>query len=125
MPTNISRPQQIAEGVKGLLNTAAPGTFAMAFTAKRKHVPLIDLFEISRADAEHAGDDVWADLSPRDDKGQVDRTHLNAKGSDVVGRMVADALVHAVPELQRFFPAPVPEPVARPARSSGAAFVAR
>ncbi len=38
-------------------------------------------------------------LSPRDDKGQVDRTHLNAKGSDVVGKMVVDALRTAVPEL--------------------------
>ena len=49
------------------------------------------------------GDDVWADLSPRDDKGQVDRTHLNAKGSDVVGRMVVEALVKAVPELAPLF----------------------
>jgi lysophospholipase L1-like esterase len=66
--------------------------------AADKKVPLVDLFAISRADAESAGDDVWADLSPRDDKGQVDRTHLNAKGSDVVGRMVADALKKALPE---------------------------
>ena len=42
---------------------------------------------------------MWADLSPRDEKGQVDRTHLNAKGSDVVGRMVVEALRIAVPEL--------------------------
>ena len=67
--------------------------------AKEKNVPLIDLHAISLADAESAGDDVWADLSPRDDKGQVDRTHLNAKGSDVVGKMVADALRTIVPEL--------------------------
>ena len=67
--------------------------------AKEKNAPLIDLHAISLADAESAGDDVWADLSPRDDKGQVDRTHLNAKGSDVVGRMVVDALRAAVPEL--------------------------
>ena len=67
--------------------------------AKEKNVPLIDLHAISLADAESAGDDVWADLSPRDEKGQVDRTHLNAKGSDVVGKMVVDALRTAVPEL--------------------------
>jgi hypothetical protein len=63
-------------------------------------VPLVDLHAISLADAENAGDDVWADLSPRDDKGQVDRTHLNAKGSEVVGRMVGEALCKAVPELR-------------------------
>jgi lysophospholipase L1-like esterase len=42
---------------------------------------------------------VWADLSPRDDKGEIDRTHLNAKGGDVVGRMVVEALRKVVPEL--------------------------
>jgi pectinesterase len=72
---------------------------AVRALAAEKKVPLIDLHKISRDDAEQAGDDVWADLSPRDDKGQVDRTHLNAKGSEVVGRMVADALRHAVPAL--------------------------
>ena len=105
--------------------TQTPYVEAVRALASEKHVPLIDLFEISRADAEHAGDDVWADLSPRDDKGQVDRTHLNAKGSDVVGRMVADALVRAVPALQRFFPSPAAERLDRTGRSSGAAFVAR
>jgi pectinesterase len=72
---------------------------AVRALAAEKKVPLIDLHAISRDDAEHTGDEVWADLSPRDDKGQVDRTHLNAKGSEVVGRMVADALLIAVPAL--------------------------
>jgi pectinesterase len=71
--------------------------------AREKHVPLVDLHAISLADAENAGDDVWADLSPRDDKGEVDRTHLNAKGSDVVARMVANALQLSIPELAAFF----------------------
>ena len=66
---------------------------------RRRTCRSIDLHAISLADAESAGDDVWADLSPRDEKGQVDRTHLNAKGSDVVGKMVVDALRTAVPEL--------------------------
>src|SRR5262245_42768349 len=68
---------------------------AIRALAAEKHVPLIDLHAISLADAENAGDDVWADLSPRDDKGEVDRTHLNPKGSDVVGRMVAEARASA------------------------------
>jgi len=72
---------------------------AVRALAAEKKVPLIDLHKISREDAEQAGDDVWADLSPRDDKGQIDRTHLNAKGSEVVGRLVADALRQAVPAL--------------------------
>jgi pectinesterase len=70
--------------------------------AAEKNVPLVDLHAISMADAEHAGDEVWADLSPRDEKGQVDRTHLNTKGSEVVGRMVIEALGKAVPDLAPF-----------------------
>jgi lysophospholipase L1-like esterase len=83
--------------------TQTPYMEAVRALAAEKRVPLVDLHAISLADAEHAGDDVWADLSPRDDKGQVDRTHLNVKGSDVVGRMVAEALVRVVPQLQPLF----------------------
>jgi chitinase len=62
---------------------------------------------MSLADAETVGDAVWADRSPRDAAGLVDRTHLNATGGEVVGRMVADALRNAVPELAPYFPAAV------------------
>jgi pectinesterase len=79
--------------------TQSPYVEVVRAIAAEKQVPLVDLYAISLADAENAGDDVWADLSPRDDKGQVDRTHLNAKGSDVVGRMVVEALRTVVPEL--------------------------
>jgi lysophospholipase L1-like esterase len=71
--------------------------------AVEKSVPLVDLHAITTADAEHAGDEVWADLSPRDDNGQVDRTHLNAKGSEVVAQLLVDALRKAVPELNAYF----------------------
>jgi len=79
--------------------TQTPYVEVVRAIAAEKQVPLVDLHAISLADAENAGDDVWADLSPRDDKGQVDRTHLNAKGSDVVGGMVVEALRKVVPEL--------------------------
>jgi lysophospholipase L1-like esterase len=83
-----------------------PYVEAVRALAGEKHVPLIDLHAISLADAENAGDDVWADLSRRDPQGQVDRTHLNAKGGEVVGRMVVQALRDGVPELARFFRVP-------------------
>ena len=67
--------------------TQTPYVEVVRALAAEKRVPLVDLHAISKADAEHAGDDVWADLSPRDDKGEVDRTHLNAKGSEVVARL--------------------------------------
>lgn len=80
-------------------STQTPYVEAVRALAAEKQVPLVDLHAISRADAEHAGDEVWADLSPRDAEGQVDRTHLNAKGSDVVARMVAGELRKVVPQL--------------------------
>ena len=83
--------------------TQTPYVEAVRALAAEKRVPLVDLHATSLADAENAGDDVWADLSPRDDKGGVDRTHLNAKGSDVVGRMVAEGLRQSFPELAAFF----------------------
>jgi lysophospholipase L1-like esterase len=79
--------------------TQTPYVEAVRALAIEKKVPLVDLHAITKADAEHAGDDVWADLSPRDDKDLVDRTHLNAKGSVVVARLLVDALRTAVPEL--------------------------
>jgi pectinesterase len=82
--------------------TQTPYVDAVRALAKSKNVPLLDLHAISKDDAEQTGDDVWADLSPRDDKGQVDRTHLNGKGSAVVARFVADALREAVPELRPY-----------------------
>lgn len=83
--------------------TQTPYVEVVRALAAEKKVPLIDLHAISLADAENAGDDVWADLSPRveqgNEKGQVDRTHLNPKGSEVVGGMVVEALRKMVPEL--------------------------
>ena len=82
--------------------TQTPYVEAVRALAIEKQVPLVDLHAITAADAEHAGDEAWAFLSPRDDKGQVDRTHLNAKGSEVVARLLIDALRKAVPELSPF-----------------------
>ena len=86
--------------------TQTPYVEVVRALAAEKNVPLVDLHAISLEDAEHAGDEVWADLSPRDEQGQVDRTHLNTKGSEVVGRMVVDALRRAAPEMAALFRAP-------------------
>ena len=88
--------------------TQTPYVTVVRAVAREKKVPLVDLQAISKADAEQAGDDVWADLSPRDEKGGVDRTHLNTKGGAVVGRMVVDALRTVVPALAPLFKAQVP-----------------
>jgi len=82
--------------------TQTPYVEAVRALAKAKNVPLIDLHAVSKDDAEHTGDDVWADLSPRDEKGQVDRTHLNAKGSAVVAQFVVDALRETIADLRPY-----------------------
>ena len=88
--------------------TQTPYVQTVRALAKAKNVPLVDLHAISKEDAEQTGDDVWADLSPRDDKGEVDRTHLNSKGSAVVGQFVADALREAAAELRPYLRAREP-----------------
>jgi pectinesterase len=98
--TPLVRRLYAADGT--ITTTQRPYVEVVRKVAKEKQVPLIDLHAISMADAEHAGEEVWADLSPRDDRQQVDRTHLNAKGSEVVGRMVAEALRVAVPDLAEY-----------------------
>jgi lysophospholipase L1-like esterase len=102
--TSLVRRLYTADGT--IRTTQTPYVEAVRALAREKRVPLIDLHAISLADAEHTGDDVWADLSPRDDKGQVDRTHLNTKGSEVVGRMVAHALGATVPQLAAYLRVP-------------------
>jgi len=87
----------------GTIRTSqTPYVEAVKAVAAEKRVPLIDLHAISKEDAEETGDDVWADLSPRDDKGEIDRTHLNAKGSLVVAGFVVDELKKVVPELSAY-----------------------
>jgi pectinesterase len=104
-----ARPVLITSLVRRIYNedgtirtTQTPYVEVVRMIAKEQQVPLIDLHAISKKDAEDTGEEVWADLSPRDDTQQVDRTHLNAKGSEVVGRMVADALRLALPDLATY-----------------------
>ena len=76
-----------------------PYVEAVKALAADKHVPVIDLHARSIDAGERLGESAWAALSPRDDKGEVDRTHLNDKGSSLVGAIVASELSVAVPEL--------------------------
>jgi pectinesterase len=102
--TSIVRRHYNEDGT--IRTTQTPYVEAVRALAAGKRVPLADLHAITLADAEHAGDDVWADLSPRDAQGGIDRTHLNAKGSEVVARLLADALREAVPDLAPYLKPP-------------------
>jgi pectinesterase len=83
--------------------TQTPYVEAVRALAAEKHVPLIDLHAISLADAENAGDDVWADLSLATTKATSIAHAPQRQGSDVVGRIGCEALRTSVPELGMLF----------------------
>ena len=82
--------------------------------AADKNVPLIDLHAKSIELYEKIGKDGVADLSPTKTAttgpangdtapaGKLDGTHLNAKGGQVVGRIVAEELAKALPDLAAY-----------------------
>lgn len=76
-----------------------PYVDAMKRVATVSRTPIIDLHATSIALAEQLGETAWDGLSPRNADGTVDRTHLNAKGSVAVARLVADELRARVPAL--------------------------
>lgn len=72
---------------------------AVSAVARAKHAPLVDLDKRSTELVEHLGENAWAALSPTTPQGEVDRTHLNTRGSLVVARLVVDELRRGVPSL--------------------------
>jgi polygalacturonase len=71
--------------------------------AREKDVPLVDLHASSIALCEKLGREKCNELSPIKGTNQIDNTHLNAKGSVVFARLVADELVRVQPELKGCF----------------------
>ncbi len=63
------------------------------------NVPVIDLHTASIQIYEKLGREGCERISPRDDKGGTDHTHLNALGSKLFGPVVANELRRLVPEL--------------------------
>ncbi len=82
-------------------STLGPYVEAVKQLATEKQVPVIDLHASSLALVQKMGEAAWVELSPRDPKGQVDRTHLNRKGSLAIAPLVAGELRARVPELAR------------------------
>jgi pectinesterase len=80
-----------------------PYVAAVKALAAARHVPLLDLHARSIELAEQLGDEIWNTLSPRDVDGNVDRTHLNTRGSLRVAPLVIGELRTAVPALAPVF----------------------
>ena len=79
---------------------------AMKAVAAELDVPLIDLHQISQDYFEKLGETEAHKLgaTKAGPNGSIvpDKTHFNLKGSYVLGRMVAEAMAKAVPELQGY-----------------------
>jgi len=82
-----------------LYSTLTPYAEAVRAVAAEKQVAVIDLHARSVALIEKMGEAAWAELSPLDASGAVDRTHLNAKGGLLVAPLVAGDLRSVIPEL--------------------------
>lgn len=70
--------------------------------AAEKNVPLIDLYELTRAQAEKAGPVGALEIGRKLPNGQQDTTHLGPKGQREIGRMVAREFARLEPAVQRF-----------------------
>jgi lysophospholipase L1-like esterase len=94
--TSLSRRQWGRDGK--IHSSLAPRADVVRQIAAEKKVPLIDLHARSIELYEKLGREGCLALSPRKDGG-YDNTHLNAQGSEVIGRIVAEELKRAVSEL--------------------------
>jgi len=129
--TPMSRRQWGADGK--IHSTLVPNVEVVKEIASEKNVPLIDLHALSIELYERLGKDGCNALSPLKDASPAnakkpsqnsddqtaatqptvakvfDGTHLNAKGAAIVGPIVANALVKAVPDLADYISTPTPD----------------
>lgn len=101
--TSLTRRKFVAGNPHLLLPSLVPYAAATASVAQAKRVPLLDLHARSIAFCEQLGEPGCEALSPRTAEGGVDQTHLNAKGSAAIARLVVEDLRRTVPELASAF----------------------
>ena len=99
--TSLTRRQWDRSGK--IKSSLAPYAEVVKKLAREKGVPLVDLHARSIELCERLGREKCNELSPLKNTNQIDNTHLNAKGSLVFARLVAEELVKAVPELKPCF----------------------
>ena len=99
--TSIERRKWEGEKIRPTLTEYAD---AVKKVAAEKNVPLIDMNARTIELYEKLGEKGCEALEPKDpkDPSKLDATHLNAKGSEVVGKIVADELKRTVPELAEY-----------------------
>jgi predicted neuraminidase/lysophospholipase L1-like esterase len=77
--------------------------------ARSKKIPLVELHDRSLALCKQLGPDGCDAFNPRKADGQIDRTHLTPAAATAFGRIVADELRRAVPELETKITVDVPD----------------
>jgi lysophospholipase L1-like esterase len=98
--TSLTRRRWKADGkIEPTLAEYAEATRAVAM---EKKVPLIDLHSLSIKQCEQLGPIPYRAFEPMNEKG-ADHTHLNLEGSRAVGPLVAEGLMHEVPETEPLF----------------------
>jgi pectinesterase len=101
--TSLVRRQWDKSGNGKINSSLVPYVEAVKQLAKEKNVPVIDLHASSKKLCEQLGKEKCHEFSPIKDNNEFDNTHLNAKGSEIFGRLVVEELVKAVPELKPCF----------------------
>ena len=95
--TSLARRRWNADGY--IDPTLAEYAAATRIVAREKGVPLLDLNRLSIEHCNSIGPEAYRAFEPMSERG-VDHTHLNTKGSAVVGRIVAAELIRILPELK-------------------------
>jgi len=106
--TSITRRNFDPEG-KLKVDSLAPYVEATRAVAKEKNVPLMDLYALTRQEAEKLGPRGVLDIDATDKDGKPDSTHLGPLGRNEIGLMAAREFVRVVPALRpMLLPGPPP-----------------
>jgi lysophospholipase L1-like esterase len=90
--TSIVRRNFTPDG-KIKVDSLAPYVEVVRSLASEKKVPLIDLYTLTREQAEKLGPGGCEEIDARDKEGKPDHTHLGPKGRQEIGAMAARELV--------------------------------
>jgi len=96
-----SMARRIFEGAK-LRGELKPYAEAARKVAADEKVPLVDLFTRSIEVLEKLGPTASDEFNPPGKDGATDRTHLNAKGAEVMSGVIVEELRKVSPELAKF-----------------------
>jgi lysophospholipase L1-like esterase len=99
--TSIVRRNFTADG-KIKPDSLAPYVVEVHAIAAEKNVPLIDLYNMTREQAEKAGPTGALEIGRIGPEGKQDTTHLGPKGQQEIGRMAAREFARLVPAVRPF-----------------------